>query len=84
MIPSFLRLPLYNNASTPNTPTGFVYDYFIKDHLGNIRMVLTDEYKQDIYPAATLEGDINTDGSPNAAYIEKNYYTIDPAKIALT
>ncbi|PVD49331.1 hypothetical protein DC498_25625, partial [Terrimonas sp.] len=61
-----------------------MYDYFIKDHLGNIRMVLTDEYKQDIYPAATLEGDINTDGSPNAAYIEKNYYTIDPAKIALT
>ena len=76
--------PQYNNASTPNTPTGFVYDYFIKDHLGNIRMVLTDEHKQDIYPAATLEGDINTDGSPNAAYIEKNYYTIDPAKIALT
>jgi hypothetical protein len=59
-----------------------VYDYFIKDHLGNIRMVLTDEYKQDIYPAATLEGDINTGGSPNAAYIEKNYYTIDATKIA--
>ncbi|MFT3750325.1 MAG: DUF6443 domain-containing protein [Agriterribacter sp.] len=74
--------PQYNNASTPNTPTGFVYDYFIKDHLGNTRMVLTDEYKQDIYPAATLEGDINTNGSPNAAYIEKNYYTIDPARIA--
>ncbi len=44
-------------------------------------MVLTDEYKQDIYPAATLEGDINTNGSPNAAYIEKSYYTIDATKI---
>ncbi len=44
-------------------------------------MVLTDEQKQDIYPAATLEGDINTDGSPNAAFIEKDYYTIDPSKI---
>ncbi|MBX2924077.1 MAG: hypothetical protein KF746_17895 [Chitinophagaceae bacterium] len=72
----------YNNASTPNTPTGFAYDYFLKDHLGNVRMVLTDEVKQDIYPAATLEGDINTNGSPNAAYIEKSYYTIDATKIA--
>ncbi|MBX3241936.1 MAG: RHS repeat-associated core domain-containing protein [Chitinophagaceae bacterium] len=52
------------------------YDYFIKDHLGNIRMVLTEEQKQDIYPAATLEG------SPNAAFVEKDYYTIDPSKVA--
>ncbi|MFT3747573.1 MAG: DUF6443 domain-containing protein [Agriterribacter sp.] len=74
--------PQYNNASTPNTPTGFVYDYFIKDHLGNTRMVLTDEYKQDIYPAATLEGSISTDGVPNAVYKEKDYYTINSAYIA--
>lgn len=63
------------------TPAAFVYDYFVKDQLGNVRMVLTDEQKQDIYPAATLEGSLTTDGIPNAVYKEKDYYTINPAYI---
>ncbi len=35
--------------------TAFIYDYFLKDHLGNIRTVLTDEQKQDAYPPASME-----------------------------
>ena len=33
----------------------FVYDYFIKDHLGNVRMTLTEEEKLDNYTTLTFE-----------------------------
>ena len=36
-------------------PASFVYDYFIKDHLGNVRMVLTEEQNSNQYPAVTFE-----------------------------
>lgn len=59
--------------------TGFTYDYFIKDHLGNVRMVLTEEQQQDVYPAATLENTTSNGGT--AVSVEGNYYTIDNNKI---
>jgi RHS repeat-associated protein len=62
-----------------NNITAFTYDYFVKDHLGNVRMVLTEEQKQDQYPAATLEGDLAT--STDAVFIEKNYYDINSAYV---
>jgi len=71
---------LYSNSASPNTLTGFEYDYMIKDHLGNVRMVITEEQKTNLYPAATLEGayDATTNSMVN---FERKYYKIDNTKI---
>jgi RHS repeat-associated protein len=66
-------------AAVGASPAKFEYDYFIKDHLGNVRMILTEELQQDIYPAATLEG--NPALTTSAVYIEKKYYNITDAYI---
>lgn len=42
-------------STVPGNPP-FVCDYMLKDHLGNVRMVFTEEVKTDAYPAATMEG----------------------------
>jgi RHS repeat-associated protein len=52
----------------------FVYDYFIKDHLGNVRLTLTEEYQQDTYPVATLEA--------GATGVEADYYAINTGAIS--
>ncbi|MBL7709155.1 MAG: hypothetical protein JNJ86_08775 [Chitinophagaceae bacterium] len=65
----------FKEAVAGVSAASYEYDYMLKDHLGNVRMVLTDEQKKDIYPVASLEtAKIN---------IEDDYYTIDPSKIEL-
>ena len=61
---------VYNNNQL------YAYDYFIKDHLGNVRTVLTDELQQDGYPVASLEaGTLNN---------EKVYYSgLDNARVQI-
>lgn len=53
--------------------TSYAFDYMLKDHLGNVRMVLTEEMKQDVYPAATLE--------PGKLATEKDYYSISDLQV---
>jgi RHS repeat-associated protein len=59
----------------PNSQQPYVYDYFLADHLGNTRMVLTDEQLQNTYPVATLEN------NAAALTIEQGVYNINTANI---
>lgn len=43
--------------ATADVPAHFAFDYFIPDHLGSIRMVLTEEQRTDSYIPASLETD---------------------------
>jgi hypothetical protein len=65
--------------ANPQDPiTAFAYDYMLKDHLGNVRMVLTEEVKQNTYPAATLE----SIGNPGPALsYEQGFYQINAGDV---
>ena len=67
----------YNNNST------FAYDYLLEDHLGNVRAVLTDELRQDIYPAATVEAvNPSSIATTDPVYIEQQFYSINNSYIS--
>ena len=51
------------------------YDYMLKDHLGNVRMVLTEEQTVDDYPTATME-DVNA-ASETLYYTQINETRVD-------
>ncbi|MET0463518.1 MAG: DUF6443 domain-containing protein [Chitinophagaceae bacterium] len=54
------RVRAVYNPAAPNNVAALEYDYMIKDHLGNVRMVLTEELKSNAYPAATMEESLAT------------------------
>ena len=68
-----IRLEKATINTCPALPERFVYDYFVKDHLGNVRMVLTEEQPSDCYPAATLED--------SRVATEEKVYNIIPSRI---
>jgi RHS repeat-associated protein len=47
------RIRLTRNLS--NAYNGYAYDYFEKDHLGNVRVVLTEQRDTAMYPEASME-----------------------------
>jgi RHS repeat-associated protein len=70
-----IRFEYSNPHTCSSTSNRFLFDYFIKDHLGNIRMVLTEQKEDICYIAATVE-----DGSYTT---EQNIYDIvDGRRIA--
>lgn len=66
---------------TGQMPASFTYDYFVKDQLGSVRMVLTEKSEQHVYPAVTLEGSLNNVG--DASFVEKQYYKINEENIVV-
>jgi len=68
-----IRYEKATQSTCPVLPDRFVYDYFIRDHLGNVRMVLTEEQKSDCYPPATVE--------PSKVQTEKQVYDITDGRI---
>jgi hypothetical protein len=59
----------------------FQYDYFVKDHLGNVRMVLAEERKVEVYPIASMEGDLSQGSSPVS--VSKLFYDMEDSKVVL-
>ena len=63
----------YDTSQTGTELTKFDIDYFLKDHLGNVRMVLTSELDTAFYPMATLE---------NARIADESiYYNINTSQV---
>jgi RHS repeat-associated protein len=50
-----IRFEPANSNNCPTSADRFVFDYYIKDHLGNVRMMLTEQSENLCYPAATVE-----------------------------
>jgi RHS repeat-associated protein len=58
-----------DSAACTVKPNRFLYDYFLKDHLGSVRSVLTEQKDTICYPAASVED--------SRYQAEDDFYVID-------
>ncbi|MBZ5856411.1 RHS repeat protein [Flavihumibacter profundi] len=70
-----IRLEQATTATCTAQPIRFIYDYFLKDHLGNTRSVLTEQKEAMCYPMATLED--------STVANESKYYSITDSRRTL-
>lgn len=70
------RVRPYKNPNGQVRLDTLEYDYFLKDHLGDTRMILTDEFRRDPYPMATME--------PGDSTVENVFYAnLDMTRTAI-
>lgn len=68
-----IRFEKATASTCPAQPDRFVFDYFIKDHLGNVRMVLTEQKENICYIPATVES--------SRLAVEKQVYDIQNGQV---
>ncbi|HLO80579.1 MAG TPA: RHS repeat-associated core domain-containing protein [Chitinophagaceae bacterium] len=70
-----IRFEEATTSTCPAQPARIFYDYFLKDHLGNVRMVLTEQSETKCYGAATVE---------DATWVSENklYNIVDGRRVA--
>jgi len=74
---SLQYLPTEEGRARAKDSTVIVYDYFLKDHLGNVRMILTEQKDTNYYIPASLESGSITN--------ERVYYArVDSGRVDLS